>query len=123
MIGPLLAAPPQPGDLHARILELAEKTWVHPTTGEPTRFGFSTIERWYHKSRREKLDPVGVLRRKIRQDAGRQIAVGKKLRSVLLAQYKEHRGWSYQLHYDNLSARLAADPQIGPLPSYSTIRR
>ena len=47
----------------------AERTRRHPTTGEPTRFGLSTIERWYYRALKEKPDSVGVLRRKGRTDA------------------------------------------------------
>ena len=123
VVGPLLAAPPAPGELRAQIQDLAEKTWLHPVTGEPTRFGFSTIERWYHKSRAAKTDPVGVLRRRLRSDSGRQPTLGEKLRAALLAQYAAHKSWSFRLHYDNLSALVAADPEVGPLPSYSTVHR
>jgi putative transposase len=123
VVGPLLSAPPGPGELRAQIAELAEKTWLHPVTGEPIRFGFSTVERWYHKARRAQADPVGVLRRKVRDDAGRQSTIGEKLRTVLLDQYRQHRSWSFRLHYDNLAALVAREAEIGPLPSYSTIRR
>ena len=47
VIGQLLAAPPDKGELKAAIEGLAAGAWRHPTTGEPVRFGFSTIERWY----------------------------------------------------------------------------
>ena len=47
VIGQLLAAPPPKGELRAEIEALAACQWRHPTTGEPVRFGFSTIERWY----------------------------------------------------------------------------
>jgi transposase InsO family protein len=123
VVGPLLAAPPAPGELRAQIQELAGKTWLHPVTGEPLRFGFSTIERWYHKARGARNDPVGVLRRRLRSDSGRQPTLGEKLRGALLAQYAAHKSWSFRLHYDNLLAQVAADPEVGPLPSYSTIRR
>ena len=43
VIGQLLAAPPAKGELKAAIEGLAGRTWQHPTTGEPVRFGFSTI--------------------------------------------------------------------------------
>jgi hypothetical protein len=42
IIGQLLAAPPPKGELRAAIESLAERTWVHASTGEPVRFGFST---------------------------------------------------------------------------------
>ena len=48
VIGWLLAAPPEKGELKAAIADLATRTWQHPTTGKPVRFGFSTIERWYY---------------------------------------------------------------------------
>ena len=47
VIGHLLAAPPRRGALTGAITALAERTWQHPISGAPTRFGFSTIERWY----------------------------------------------------------------------------
>ena len=47
VIGQLLAAPPPKGELRAQIEALAGRQWRHPITGEPVRFGFSTIERWF----------------------------------------------------------------------------
>jgi hypothetical protein len=47
IVGPLLAAPPQRGELQAELERLAAKEWRHPVTGEPARFGASTIQRWY----------------------------------------------------------------------------
>lgn len=69
VVGPLLAAPPAPGELEAALAALAAKSWLHPVTGDPTQFGRSTIERWYHQARCATVDPVGVLRRKVRSDA------------------------------------------------------
>jgi len=123
IVGPLLTAPPGPGELRAELEKLATKTWLHPVTGEPVRFAFSTIERWYHQARRAKADPVGALGRKIRKDAGRQKAMGERLCQALIKQYAAHKNWSYRLHYDNLAALVAVDTELGPLPSYSTVRR
>ncbi len=123
VVGPLLAAPPARGELQAALEALAAQSWLHPVTGAPTQFGLSTLERWYHQARRATLDPVGVLRRKRRSDAGRQPAVGESFRQTLLQQYAAHRGWSYQLHYDNLAAVVRAEAALGPLPSYATLRR
>lgn len=123
IVGPLFAAPPAPGELRAEIEQLAEKTWLHPITGKPTRFGFSTIERWYHQARRRQSDQVGALKPKIRKDAGVQTALGEPLREAIRAQYHQHKSWSYQLHYDNFAVRVKQDPALGPLPSYSTVRR
>jgi putative transposase len=123
VIGQLLAAPPDKGELRAAIEGLAARTWVHPSTAEPVRFGFSTIERWYYRALRERADPVGVLRRKIRAGAGQQIAVSDTVRRELLAQYAAHKSWSVKLHHDNLVALGESQPEIGPVPSYPTLRR
>ncbi len=40
-----------------------------------------------------------------------------------MVQYGDHPHWSYQLHYDNLAALVKADPSLGTLRSYSTVRR
>jgi len=71
VIGQLLAAPPEKGALRAALEALAARAWRHPTTGALVRIGASTIERWYRRALRERKDPVGVLRRKCRRDAGR----------------------------------------------------
>ena len=123
VIGQLLASPPEKGALAAALAELAARTWSHPTTGAPVRFGASTIERWYYRALRERQDPVGILRRKRRRDAGRQTAMSDALRQALLAQYAAHRSWSARLHHDNLVALAAKQPALRPVPSYSTLRR
>jgi len=123
VVGPLLAAPPEPGELRAELQKLADKSWIHPVSGEPTRFGLSTIERWFYQAKGARLDPVGALRKKTRKDQGRQTALGEKLKEILLAQYQAHRSWSVQLHYDNLKTMVTAQPELGPWPSYPTVRR
>jgi transposase InsO family protein len=123
IIGPLLAAPPPAGQLKLELTALAQKTWRHPVTGQPCRFAFSTIERWYLRARRQKTDPVSALKRKVRSDAGRQTAVAGLLQRALLDQYAAHKSWSCRLHYDNLIALAAGKGELGPIPSYSTLRR
>ena len=123
VIGWLLAAPPEKGALKAALVGLASRTWQHPTTNEPVRFGFSTIERWYYRALRERTDPVGILRRKVRADAGLQHAVSDAVRQVILAQYATHQGWSVQLHHDNLVALAEKQSELRPVPSYPTLRR
>ena len=123
VIGQLLAAPPPKGELAAAIAALAERTWHHPITDEHTRFGFSTIERWYYRALKEKSDPVGVLRRKLRADAGQQPAMSGAVRQAILAQYAAHKSWSVQLHHDNLVALADSNPELKPVPSYATLRR
>ncbi|HUO11485.1 MAG TPA: DDE-type integrase/transposase/recombinase [Caulobacteraceae bacterium] len=123
VIGQLLAAPPVKGALRSELDKLAAREWRHPATGEPVRFGASTIERWYYRALKERHDPVAVLRRKRRQDAGQQTAMGAALRQALLAQYAAHRSWSVKLHWDNLVALAETRSELQPVPSYSTLRR
>jgi transposase InsO family protein len=123
VVGALLSAPPPPGELKAALEALAAKTWQHPVSGEPTRFAFSTIERWLYLARQATADPVGALRRAVRKDLGCSSALSGELRRKLIAQYKAHRRWSYQLHSDNLAALVKADPALGKAPSYSSVRR
>lgn len=123
IIGWLLAAPPKRGELAAEIEKLSARTWTHPVSGKAVRFGFSTIERWLYKARREQRDPVTALRRRVRRDLGQQRRMAAKLRAALLEQWRAHRGWSFQLHADNLAALCAEDVSLGPMPSYSTIVR
>ena len=67
-------------------------------------------------------DPVGALRRAVRKDCGK-ISLAAALAERLHLQYRDHPDWSYQLHYDNLAALVKADPSLGRLPSYSTVKR
>ena len=112
VVGQLLAAPPAKGELRGELTRLAARTWRHPTTGEPVRFGVSTIERWYYLAARERRDPVGVLRRKVRKDAGQQDSVGVTLKAALQAQYAAHKSWSAAAHRLHCRAdRNEADPR------------
>ena len=122
IIGPLLAAPAEHGELGARITELAGKAYEHPTTGEVIRFGASTIERWYYAAR-DADDPIVALARKVPSHAGTFAAMPARLAATLEAQYRAHPGWSYQLHHDNLLAVVREQPALGPPPSYPTTRR
>jgi len=122
VIGPLLVSPPEHGQLCAALDELSRKTFTHPLTGHPMRIGLSTLESWYYVAQRSD-DPLAELRRKVRKDAGAERAVTPRLVEVLRAQYREHPRWSYRLHYINLEARAEKDPELCPMPSYSTVRR
>jgi putative transposase len=122
VVGSLLSSPPARGALKTAIRCLADKTWCHPVSGRDVQFAAVTIERWYYKARREHDDPVGVLRRAVRKDRGK-VSLAAGLADRLFLQYRDHPHWSYQLHYDNLAALAKADPALGRLPSYSTVKR
>jgi len=119
IVGPLLAAPPAPGQLHAALRALSTRHWQHPDTAQSVRFGLSTIRRWYYAARRVD-DPVAVLKRRQRSDRGTRRVLPAALTAAIAAQHQAHPSWSFQLHYDNLRAGTAAPP---PFPSYATLAR
>lgn len=120
IIGSLLAAPPPPGELRAALQALAAKSWRHPKSGLEVCFGISTLERWYYAARRA-ADPVAALKDRVRGNAGCFPSMTPPVIDTLTAQYREHPGWTAQLHFDNLCIALKGGES--PLPSYPTIRR
>ena len=118
IVGPLLAAPPEPGQLRELITVLATKRWRHPVTGDDVRFGRSTIERWFYKARKAAHDPVDTLRNRQRPSGAGALLSPAAVLSIR-AQYHQHPGWTCQLHYDNLKVILG---EAG-VPSYTTLRR
>jgi len=120
IIGPLLAAPPAPGELIRALTGLAAKSWRHPVSGLDVCFGVSTLERWYYVARCA-ADPVAALRDRLRGNIGRFPSLTPALIDCLTTQYREHPGWTMQLHFDNLRVALAGSDS--PLPSYPTLRR
>jgi transposase InsO family protein len=121
IIGPLLAAPPERGELGKALEDLAKRRWKHPVNGTMLQFSYATLERWYYVARKAR-DPVAVLRRRGRNDAGRTRRMTAALMQAVQTQYQVHPGWSVQLHYDNLAAHAEAEG-LGPVPGYGTVRR
>jgi transposase InsO family protein len=119
IVGPLLAAPPEPGGLRAALLELSTRQWQHPERAQSVRFGLSTIRRWYYAARKGD-DPVALLKRRQRNDRGMRRVLPALLTTAIAAQYQAHPNWSFRLHYDNVRAGPNA-PQ--PFPSYATFAR
>ena len=127
IIGPLMAAPPAPRSLYTTLQSLAAKTWRHPDSGLNLRFAVSTLERWYYAARRA-ADPVAALRDHLRANEGRFPSLSPVAVAVLTTQYREHPGWTAQLHLDNLRVACQASQADGGHPaqglaSYSTVRR
>jgi transposase InsO family protein len=124
VVGGLFSSPPERGELGRALQALAEQTWTHPVSGEPTRFDVSTIARWYYAARASPDNPLGALRPQVRADRGRhrpRFAPG--VWAALAEQYATHPGWTYRLHADNLLVVCEADGALGPAPSYATVRR
>ena len=127
IIGPLLAAPPESGELHTALGQLATKTWRHPTSGLDVSFGLSTLERWYYAARTAD-DPVAALRNSLRGGVKRFPSLSQWVIDTLTQQYREHPGWTAQLHFDNLCAAFnrssgTAAAASSSVSSYPTIRR
>lgn len=122
IVGPLLASPPPAGELHRALQALSDRDWIHPGTGLPVRFAVSTIERWFYIAR-VRQDPVAALCRQRREDAGIARVFSARVVTQIHALYKQHPGWSVQLHHDNLRACAALEPALGPVPSYSSLKR
>jgi len=123
VVGPLLAAPPAPRELGLALKEIAARTWKHPITCQQVRFSVSTVERWYYLARSHPQNPVGALTRRQRKDLGLCLSMKVEFRRALWAQYKAHPNWSYLLHVNNLEALVEKEPSLGPMPSYSSVRR
>jgi transposase InsO family protein len=123
VVGHLLAAPPPKGSLRTELKRLAARRWHHPITGDPVRFGLSTIDRWYRRAKNERQDPVRVLRRKVRKDLGSQGSMSPAIRQALISQYTAHPSWSALLHHANLVALAEEHERLRPIPSYSTVQR
>jgi transposase InsO family protein len=120
IIGPLLAAPPPPKALYAALQALAAKSWRHPVSGLDICFAAATLERWYYTARRA-ADPVAALKDRVRDDVGRFPSLTPLVIDTLTTQYREHPGWTFQLHFDNLCAALNGSDSH--LASYPTVRR
>jgi len=123
IVGELLARPPEAGELQSRLKELASRRYRHPTKKSTwITFGVSTIERWYYQALRSP-NPIEVLSRQIRSDAGITRVISPALLVEIEKQYGSYKNWSYQLHADNLSALVEKRPELGKAPSYSTLLR
>lgn len=123
VVGELLFCPPPKGQLQNAISRLAKKNYRHPIdSNRRICFGSSTIERWYYKAK-DAADPIAVLGRKIRSDAGARWSMPDTLLQQLKAQYERYSRWNGQLHYDNLKVLVQEQPQLGAVPSYKTVLR
>lgn len=123
VIGRLLSCPPAPGILREELTVLSQKEWLHPRTGEPVRFAFSTIEAWYYRAKASS-SPINALTTSKRWDEGRNKTISTPLSDALKRQYELHPMWSCKLHHKNLAVLVAVDSlKYGKLPSYSTLRR
>lgn len=122
VIGPLLSAPAETGELGPRIAELAARPWRHPTTGQSVRFSKKSIERWYYTARNQQ-DPIQALERKVPKHAGTHPSVTAEVAEEIRTLRKQHPRWSYKLVSDNLVAIGRKRAELGVLPGYATVAR
>jgi putative transposase len=123
VIGELLSSPPPRGQLQKAFKRLAQKIYQHPIDSDrKLTLGASTIEKWFYKVKNAD-DPVAVLGRKSRSDAGIRWSMPDAVLKELKAQYESYPRWNVQLHYDNLKVVVNEKPELGKLPSYKTVLR
>jgi len=123
VVGALLSSPPGRGELQRALTELAARSWKHPITGEPRRYGVATIERWYHRCRDERGSVLDALRRRTRKDISSSRALDDRVKEILHEQHRQNPSWSYQLHADNVRAKIGLERAVIYVPSDTTIRR
>jgi putative transposase len=122
IISQLLQSPPEAGQLSVEIAALAARAWRHPTSGNVIRFSAKSIERWYYLAR-DDPNPIVVLERKLPSHTGTQRSVTPATADMLRQLRRDHPKWSHQLIYDNLVVIARQQPELGALPSYSTVCR
>lgn len=89
IIGQLLAAPPEAGDLAARIAELSARSRRNPTTGEVVRFSAKAIDRWFYATR-GKDEPIRALERKVPKHAGSHQSVSAAVAVEIARLRRDH---------------------------------
>jgi transposase InsO family protein len=122
ILGPLMAAPADGGELKTSLEALAARPWRHPTTGESIRFSFKTLERWWYIARGAD-DPLAALARKVPSHAGTHPSLSAAVAEAIQRQHRDHPRWTFQLHHDNLVALAREDPRLGVVPGYATVCR
>lgn len=124
IVGHLLAAPPDRGELDSALDELSKREWRDPVTFELVRFSKKAIERWYYTALRAGVDPVRELRKRRRRDAGQQPSISNEIAELIRRIRRAHPDWTMQLVADELRAMLKLEDRAGlVIPSYSSVRR
>lgn len=122
IVGPLLSAPPESGELSERLDELSSQYWQHPTAGHRVCFARSTIERWYYQAR-STVDPVAALARKVPKHAGSHPSLPEGVMTAARTLRAAYPRWTYQLVHENVQVLAQQDRLLGKVPSYTTMRR
>ena len=118
ILEPILSRPPEPGELAARLREIAEKEHVQAWDKRRVKISMRTLERWYSKCRKSPF-PVQALQPKLREDRNRSRVVSDEQKRWLCSYNLKFPSWSVQLLYDNLCEEKFKDSH----PSYSSVLR
>ena len=121
VVGQLLYSERDPGELHCRLDELSETTWLDPESHAPLHIGRSTIERWYYQACQSMPDPLALWVRP-RSDKGSFPSISQNTRKAIDRQCEKHRGGRLS---ELISASKAERHGTcdGYLPSPSSVRR
>lgn len=123
IVSHLLQSPVPVGGLKPALRELSEKQWDHPITGQKVRYSWATIERWYYRARKKGTVPFTELGRKPRDERGKQKSIHPALEIAIVELYAQRSNWSVSLLVDELKAKARKNPELDPVPSYSSIKR
>jgi putative transposase len=63
-------------------------------------------------ARRQHNNSVGALRRTVDSNCAK-VSLAAAIAKRLILQYRDHPHWSYQLHHDNLTTLVKANPSLG----------
>ena len=118
IIGTLFSSPPEKGKLAERIRELAKQSWLPPGQEYKESYSVRTLERWSSAAKTNPVDPISALLPKTRSDVGVRRALTDAHGKWLTQNYNDNPKWTWLLHYDNL-----VETELGPFPSYATVRR
>jgi len=102
--------------------ELASRQWRHPVSGEPGRLGVSTIERWTTGRAGSGNDPVGVAAPQAALRRRRQAAIGAAVCAQPCWRNTPRTRAGAPGCITTLIALAAKHPELGTVPSYSTLR-
>ncbi len=123
VVGALLSAPPPRGALKIAIRSLAAKTWTHPTTGRDVQFSAVTIERWYYTARRARRRPRCRLAPRRAQGLRQGVPGHGPGRAALVSSTTTTRTGATNSTTTTSPRWSKAEPALGPLRSYATVRR
>jgi transposase len=121
VIGSLIFSPIERGRLGRELTRLAEKEWVHPTSGNVFSLSYSTIERWYYQARKNPNDPLAALDN-IRSDAEAPRSLPIQAQNYIQGQVSKGHIYPFT-EYHRRVVEMTKTHGWGRPPSYYVVRR